>query len=520
KKLALSFQKIDFSHSFVHTASENHLSGSPPDSQMIIQSGAKKLDSPWHWWTQLSSLASDVTDALGVVLAIPKNLPDESVIARWLSEPVCCLLLCTDVFLTNAKGFPVLSKPHQEVVRRFFKVSIVNCDFLSHFCTQLNVQVLVTGACHHDRGYQTYQQYVTWLWKNQSSPDVYELQSKGLEDQLQEPLQPLRDNLSSTTYSIFEMDGYKYTAYEKAICKALLHRSALLRSKSESAPACQVVMVLGAGRGPLVNATLSASKTSNCPVRVYVIEKNPNALYTLQDRMTHEWRGLDVHLISGDMRTLDIPEKADIFVSELLGSFGDNELSPECLDGAQRHLKDDGISIPCSYTSYLAPIQSLQFFNETKRTRDPSGLSRCSTSQETPYVVRLRNCQVLCKPQKVFTFVHPKSDLSESNARYTVCTFPIKHEAVVHGFAGYFEAVLFDDITLSTHPERHSPQMVSWFPLAIPIERPQHILAGENVKIHLWRVVDSHHVWYEWALTEPRPSRIHNAAGQAYKIAL
>lgn len=35
-------------------------------------------------------------------------------------------------------------------------------------------------------------------------------------------------------------------------------------------------------------------------------------------------------------------------VSELLGSFGDNELSPECLDGAQRFLKPDGISIPSS----------------------------------------------------------------------------------------------------------------------------------------------------------------------------
>ena len=28
-----------------------------------------------------------------------------------------------------------------------------------------------------------------------------------------------------------------------------------------------------------------------------------------------------------------------MLVSELLGSFGDNELSPECLDGAQRYLK-------------------------------------------------------------------------------------------------------------------------------------------------------------------------------------
>lgn len=41
----------------------------------------------------------------------------------------------------------------------------------------------------------------------------------------------------------------------------------------------------------------------------------------------------------GDMRYLEVPEKADILVSELLGSFGDNELSPECLDGAMRFLK-------------------------------------------------------------------------------------------------------------------------------------------------------------------------------------
>ncbi len=31
--------------------------------------------------------------------------------------------------------------------------------------------------------------------------------------------------------------------------------------------------------------------------------------------------------------------QGDILVSELLGSFGDNELSPECLDGVQPFLK-------------------------------------------------------------------------------------------------------------------------------------------------------------------------------------
>lgn len=47
------------------------------------------------------------------------------------------------------------------------------------------------------------------------------------------------------------------------------------------------------------------------------------------------------------MRTLDVPEQADIMVSELLGSFGDNELSPECLDGAMRFLKrESGVVWP------------------------------------------------------------------------------------------------------------------------------------------------------------------------------
>lgn len=43
----------------------------------------------------------------------------------------------------------------------------------------------------------------------------------------------------------------------------------------------------------------------------------------------------------------------DLIVSELLGSFGDNELSPECLDGVTDILRPTTVSIPSSYTSYL-----------------------------------------------------------------------------------------------------------------------------------------------------------------------
>lgn len=120
-------------------------------------------------------------------------------------------------------------------------------------------------------------------------------------------------------------------------------------------------MVVGAGRGPLVAATLNASHSTNCPVKVYAVEKvmqslclfdgnmearlivlmghmyalqNPNAIITLSNRIRSE-RWTNVTLIASDMRDWDPVEKADVMVSELLGSFGDNELSPECLDGAQ-----------------------------------------------------------------------------------------------------------------------------------------------------------------------------------------
>lgn len=55
--------------------------------------------------------------------------------------------------------------------------------------------------------------------------------------------------------------------------------------------------------------------------------------------------GDQVTVVSSDMRDWNAPENADILVSELLGSFGDNELSPECLDGAQKFLKGNMLKV-------------------------------------------------------------------------------------------------------------------------------------------------------------------------------
>ncbi|KAH3824363.1 hypothetical protein DPMN_126198 [Dreissena polymorpha] len=61
-------------------------------------------------------------------------------------------------------------------------------------------------------------------------------------------------------------------------------------------------------------------------------------MFRLENLKEELW-GDKVDVVSCDMRHWEAPIRADILVSELLGSFGDNELSPECLDGAQRFLK-------------------------------------------------------------------------------------------------------------------------------------------------------------------------------------
>ena len=69
-------------------------------------------------------------------------------------------------------------------------------------------------------------------------------------DYLQAPLQPLMDNLESQTYETFEKDPIKYRNYERAVHDALVDR----KEKEEV-----VVMVLGAGRGPLVKVIYTLS---------------------------------------------------------------------------------------------------------------------------------------------------------------------------------------------------------------------------------------------------------------------
>jgi len=444
----------------------------------------------WEKWDRLRTVCQHNPN-LAVALEITADLPPEAELERWLGEPVKAMFLPTSVFLTNKKGYPTLSRRHQAFIKNLYK---------------FKAQIVLQGRPRHSGGYLPYLQYMDHLKSQLAQMTEHQRFEAPYLDYLQVPLQPLMDNLESQTYETFEKDPVKYDQYEKAVAAAL---------GDTPEDKTSVIMVVGAGRGPLVRASLRAATQASRAVRLFAVEKNPNAVVTLRNMVVAE-QWANVTVVSTDMRKWQAPELADILVSELLGSFGDNELSPECLDGAQRFLKPGGISIPYEYTSYAAPISSSKLWNEVKAYADPKKF-------ETAFVVKMHNFYQAAEAKPCFTFTHPNPGGpggTIDNRRYISILFDVDTSLTVHGFAGFFEAMLYKDINISIVPQTFSGEMFSWFPLYFPLDHPIFAPAGSQVEVHFWRNVSPTKVWYEWCVNKPQVSRMHNTNGHVYWIGL
>lgn len=457
----------------------------------------------WTLWDNLRKLTG-YNHKICIAIDVTEDLPQdiEDTIGRWSAEPVRAVILSTNIFLTNKGGHPVLSKQHQKAMAVFLRSK---------------VHIVFEGKPQHVDAYVPYIQYIQYLQQLAMGPLTEgERFTYAYRDTLQSPLQPLMDNLESQTYEVFERDPVKYSLYERAINKYLTDLSSGEMDRPlHDMPTVNVMpvvcMVVGAGRGPLVACLLSASAATGIPVKVYAIEKNENAVITLRNRvLTEYWTNVTV--VHMDMRYYQPTELADLMISELLGSFGDNELSPECLDGAQRFLKPGGVSIPSAYSSYLAPMASSRLWMGARDMADKKGL-------DTPFVVKFHNCQILSVSKPMFTFEHPNVLLT-SNYRYGSASFESSHTTNIHGFAGTFECTLYKDVCVSINPQTFSEGMFSWFPIFFPLNRPVPIKKGETVTVNMWRCVDARKVWYEWCLISPEMTTLQNVNGENSWIGL
>ncbi len=179
-------------------------------------------DDSWESWNRLRNMC-ECHPKLGVALELTGDLPSAAEMQRWLGEPVRCIVIPTAIFLTNRKGFPVLSKAHQTYVVKLFR----HCGS----------KVLLRGRSKFDNGLVPYLEYMRHIYDTQLRFTPQQSFEAPYYDFLQAPLQPLMDNLESSTYEIFERDPVKYAQYQEAVYQALLDRTVPLPSAVDTGAA-------------------------------------------------------------------------------------------------------------------------------------------------------------------------------------------------------------------------------------------------------------------------------------------
>ncbi|KAL9092668.1 MAG: hypothetical protein Q9159_000739 [Coniocarpon cinnabarinum] len=477
----------------------------------------------WDVWHSIQA-ACKYDNRVSIALIIPKKLPPSFVLDRWLSEPIRLLELPFSSFTPNQRNVDVLTKPHQDFLARALRGKVAPWILLRELDGLPGVEYNRGGeegsALHSDFGSRPSPAEISFaqLTPQQTSPHLMylreHLQRKqpvrstlekygaGYQDWPQSPLQPLADNLDSVTYEVFEKDPVKYAWYECAVKSALEDFASQGWLRGGRNGNAVVVAVVGAGRGPLMQRVLQASKSTGVEVEAWALEKNPSAFVHLQKRNALEWNS-EIHLVQSDMRSWSGPTDSEgnrigvnILVSELLGSLADNELSPECLDGVQHLLHPThGISIPSSYSAFATPVAAQELWRAIKyRVSPATSNSKITDPMQLPYVSWLHTFDYLAtaphnseaqdnsaqqydrgstkdikRPSiaNLWSFHHPdvahKSNSTAAksnhhNIRTAHHTFRLPHRGVCHGIAGYFEAVLYDRASTIKQLKSHSTE--------------------------------------------------------------
>lgn len=306
------------------------------------------------------------------------------------------------------------------------------------------------------------------------------------DDVLIEPLQPLRDNLDVSVYGIFEEDAVKYRQYEYAMLEAI----------SDIAKSQISVLVIGPGKGALIERLLSVSRNYSCETLVDAVEKNPKCLEILKHKNGTMWDH-KVNIYYQDARSYT-QKSYDMIVSELIGSFGCNELAPEIL---RSFTQKNTIMIPESITNYIRPIYA-------------KAISNLSEEQhQRPYLTKLREFYPVSEFAQAWRFHFPDTD-SMDTSRYHETHFHASHVSHINGFEGIFSAVLYKQITIGIHPNLRMGCCKSWFPIIFPVKDAL-VQLGHNFKFSIQRVIKEN-VWYEWSFD----NIVYNTNGHAFKIKL
>ncbi len=264
-----------------------------------------------------------------------------------------------------------------------------------------------------------------------------------------------------------------------------------------------VVADLGTGFG------LLALMAVRCGARrVYAIEQSEHVELAraiafdngLNDRIT---------FLKGNSASIQLPERVDVLVSEILGQFGLEEYIVEYLhDAALRFLKPGGRLIPQNLRLFVTPYEMLELRQRFLRMYgspwdNVSGFNLCRLQTAVlhnnlaPYLVESidGNDQTLGPRTPIASFDFHRDSVGTFLSRFEC---QIDRDGILDGFVGTFEAVLSQSSILSTGP---SEPETHWKQVVFPVFPARPVSRGDRVALVLGYVGNSK--WHYELLNSP-----------------
>ncbi|MEA2416847.1 MAG: type protein arginine methyltransferase [Thermoanaerobaculia bacterium] len=189
-----------------------------------------------------------------------------------------------------------------------------------------------------------------------------------------------------------------------------------------------------------------------------------------------------IQVIHDRSTNIELPERADLLVTETLGAFGLNEqILSSVIDARARLLTADAVIIPRSIDLDLVPVddasiyeQRVNWWNEKPYGFDLSPLAVFASN--IVFVGSVGSASFLAQPARVIAAdltTIATADVS-GRAQFTA------REGLLHGLAGWFRAKLADGIELSNEaPGSH------WEHVFLPLQTPVPVEEGTSIDIQL-----------------------------------
>jgi hypothetical protein len=284
------------------------------------------------------------------------------------------------------------------------------------------------------------------------------------------------------------------------------HRTDLFRRviKEQVRPG-DVVVDLGTGFGLL--ALVAAQQGAQ---HVYAIEQ---ADYVELARAIAADNGLSqkITFLHGNSASLELPERGDVLIAELLGQFALEEFIVEYVhDAARRFLKPSGRVIPAEIRLWLTPIEmpSLRARLVQKYGEPWVGIcgfdfrrlqSAVLWSSLSPYVVETFGAgdRMLSPPAIAAHFRLPND--RDSKFKRTI-QIVLDDDGILDGFLGTFDVKLSPLAILSTgigEPETH------WKQVVFPVFPGRPVVHGERIGVQIGFLAGGR---WSYSVTEPGSS--------------